>query len=243
MRFLDSLRVIAAWGFTLVYALFASTVAIFTLGHWSHGLTPALLRFWGRTMLKIVGVTVKLEGYEHLTAPHGKIATFNHSSLLDAMFVTAIMPKGSVAAIKREVLFYPAVGLGIWALGFLIIDRGNSDRARRTLAKAAARLQGEKLTVFIAPEGTRNQDGQLLPFKRGAFHLAVTSGAPIVPVVMSGGRERLPYGQFWTRQGVIHIRALPPVEVKGLTVDDIPALSDRVRVIYRAELAAMAASA
>src|SRR5690606_20924700 len=138
----------------------------------------------GRTMLRAAGVKLEVEGLEHLATDAMKVATFNHASMLDAFLIPAIMPLGSTAAIKREVMFYPVVGVTVWLAGFLIIDRGNNERARRTMARAAERMKRERITVFISPEGTRSPTAALLPFKKGAFHLALATRAPIVPVVI-----------------------------------------------------------
>ncbi len=227
-------QMVASWLFSIAYGVFASAAAILTFGRFSHSLTPKLLRFWGRTMLWIAGVRIELHGAEHLNAPTGKVALFNHSSMLDAFLVTAIMPPGSVAAIKREALYYPGVGLGLYCLGFLLIDRGNTDRARKTLARAAERIAGEKLTVFIAPEGTRTRDGALLPFKRGAFHLAVESQTPLLPVVFRGAFESQPYGRWWSIPGLVRIHVLPPVSTVGFTVDQVGELSDQLRARFEA---------
>ena len=95
-------QMVASWLFSIAYGVFASAAAILTFGRFSHSLTPKLLRFWGRTMLWIAGVRIELHGAEHLNAPTGKVALFNHSSMLDAFLVTAIMPPGSVAAINAQ---------------------------------------------------------------------------------------------------------------------------------------------
>jgi 1-acyl-sn-glycerol-3-phosphate acyltransferase len=224
----------ASWLFSLGYAVLATVAVVLTLGRFAHTLTPWLLKGWGRVMLAIAGIELEVSGAERLHVPSGKVAIFNHASFLDAPIITAIMPAGSVAAIKREVLFYPVVGVAMFLLGFLFIDRGRGERARRTLDRAASRVQAEKLTVFIAPEGTRSEDGGLLPFKKGAFHLAVRSGAPIVPVLIEGAFDQHPYGRLWTRPGKIRVRVLEPIPTAGMTPEQVPALVERARAVYAA---------
>ncbi len=222
-------QIVASWLFTIGFALFASALAIGTLGRWSSRLTPWLMRTWGQSMLWIAGVRLELDGGSVLSASGGKVVVFNHASMLDAFVIAAICPPGSVAAVKREALFYPGLGLAIGCLRFLIIDRANCGRAIAALDREARRIGSERLTVLIAPEGTRSRDGALLPFKRGAFHLAVRAGAPIVPVILRGAFELHPYGRWWSTPGVVRVDVLPAISTCGLAVSDVPALAAQVR--------------
>src|SRR5262245_58754522 len=99
----------ASWAFTLVYGTLLTTATLVTFGIFWRQLSPRALRFWGRTMLRIAGVRLVVEGEEHLRTPGAKVATFNHASLIDAFLIPSIMPPGSVAAIKREVIYFPVV--------------------------------------------------------------------------------------------------------------------------------------
>jgi len=237
------LQLPVGWAFTVVFTTSVVVVAIATLGLGRRRLMPALLRFWGRVTLAIQGVRLEVEGAEHLHGQSQRVATFNHASSIDIMLIPVVTPRGGVPAVKREMLFMPFIGAACYFMGFLFIDRGHSERARRTLAKAAARVRDEGLTVFISPEGTRSPEGALLPFKQGAFRLAIASGSPLVPVVISGAYELLPRGRFLCRQGTVKMRILPPVPTAGLTVDDLPALMASVREQYERALAELARAA
>lgn len=233
------LQLIAGWTFTLLFTLSVLLVSIVTLGRFAYKLTPIMLRFWGKGILWIQGVKLDVQGFENYSTPTARVALFNHTSSLDAMIIPAIIPPGSTVAIKREVLFVPFVGMACYLLGFLFVNRGKSEKARRMLAKATARMQSEKLTVFIAPEGTRSRDGHLQPFKRGAFHLAQASGAVVSPVVISGAYALHPKDRIAARQGTIHIRILPGIPTTDLAPEDVGAFADRVHDIYAKELATM----
>ncbi len=232
---------VGSWAFIVVYGLAASAVTVLTLGRLSRRLSPWLLRGFGKTMMKLAGVTFEVQGAEHVATDAMKIVTFNHGSLMDAFLVTAVMPVGSVAAIKREVLAYPVVGLAAYLLGFLIIDRGARAKARRTMLGAARRMEKERLVVFIAPEGTRRVDGELLPFKRGAMHLALESGAPIVPMLIDGAYELHGPGRLVSRPGHVVIRFLAPRPTTALTAETVGAESDALREVYARELARLRA--
>lgn len=192
-------------------------------------------------MLWIMAVELKVEGREHLAKRGMRVATFNHTSLIDAIIIPTLYPIGGVAAIKREVLYMPFVGIAVWSLGFLLIDRGRSEKSRRVLARAAERMDREKLTVFIAPEGSRSKNDELLEFKKGAFHLAVATGAPIVPVVIVGANEVYPMNRLVAQPGTIHMRILPPIDTSEVTVETMGEFAQSLRAVYEREIAEMKA--
>ncbi len=225
--------------FTALFAVGASLASIITLGRCAPWLTPILLRFWGRNVLKIQGIRLEVEGAEHLAGRQMRVATFNHTSTLDGMIVPAINPQGGVSALKREAIYLPLVGLAVWSMGFLLIDRGRTERARRTLQRAAARMERQRLTVFIAPEGTRSPDGGLHEFKRGAFHVALASRAPIVPIIIDGAFALLPRQRHISRPGRIRVRILPAIDTQGLTRDGLTEFIAALHATYERELADM----
>lgn len=239
MRLRGLWQIVSSWLFICSFGVAASAITLLTAGAFSRRLAPFLLRFWGRTMLKLAGVTWEVQGAEHLEGGRMKIAPFNHGSLLDAFLVTAVMPRGSVAAIKREVIYYPVVGFTVKLLGFLLIDRGNSRRARSTMTRAGLRMEHEQLTVFLAPEGTRTLDGAVLPFKKGALNLALLSRAPIVPMLIDGAFELHGPGRLTTTPGHVVIRFLPPRPSTALTVENVAAETEALRALYVEELARM----
>ncbi len=231
------------WSFTLVFALFATTIALLTLRLCWRWLTPLLLRFWGNACHWLQGVRLEVEGREHLAGCAPRIATFNHSSSLDAILIPVLWPHAGTAVVKREFLRIPFVGWAVWSMGFLFVDRGRSERARRVIDETGARIRDERLTVFIAPEGTRSRDGAFQPFKRGAFHLAAASHAPIVPIVISGAYEVYPRQAIAATPGVVRVRILPPIPTDHLTTENLGAFADELRARYTRELEDMLSTA
>lgn len=234
--------VVGGWAFSVAFALAVCVVALVTPRRRLQRVRPRLLAVWGRSMLRLSGVRLEVEGRERLLVGGPRVVTFNHASVLDAYAISTLMPPGATVTIKRELLFYPVLGLAAWLVGLVAVDRGRSERAHRTLQRAAERMQRDGLAVFIAPEGTRSRDGELRPFKKGALHLALATGAPIIPIVLDGSFALQPRKQFWSRRGVIRARVLPPVDTRGLTREGIGAATQRLRERYLRELAAMRAS-
>jgi 1-acyl-sn-glycerol-3-phosphate acyltransferase len=95
------------------------------------------------------------------------------------------------------------------------------ERCRRTLA--------QRVSVMIFPEGTRSRTAELLPFKDGAFRLAIEAGVPVLPLAVSGTRTALPKHDWRFGRSVAQVEVLEPIETAGLTLSDVPALKARVR--------------
>lgn len=227
----------AGWAFTIVWIPIFLTFSTITLGRGSKTLGRRMLRVWGRTMLRLSRVTLAVEGYEHLRTPATRIATFNHASLLDIFVVCALLPEGGVPVVKREVLFYPLVGCAVYLVDALALDRRNQYRARASLKAAADRMARERLTVIIAPEGTRSRTGELGAFRLGAFHLALQSGAPLVPVVIAGSHRLQPRGQRHAETGRVSVRILAPISTADYTRDNLRQKAAELHGLYARELA------
>ncbi|XP_017679520.1 PREDICTED: 1-acyl-sn-glycerol-3-phosphate acyltransferase alpha-like [Lepidothrix coronata] len=140
-----------------------------------------------------------------------------------------ILPHRCVPIAKREILYMGTFGLACWLVGTIFIDRKDREGSINTLTEVARSLHKDNLRVLIFPEGTRNHGGSMLPFKRGAFQLAVKAQVPIIPVVFSS------YNSFYNQKekrftpGKLIIQVLPEVETLGLGPDDVPKLTEQVR--------------
>lgn len=191
---------------------------------------------WGaRTWLNACGATVKVEGEENIDPERSYVFASNHRSYLDTatLFFYAGKKMGLVA--KAELLKVPVLGQGMGFVNIIAIDRSNPERALRSMEKAREVMaNGYSFGVFV--EGTRGLPGELLPFKKGAFHLALQTGAPIVPVAitetdwMMGKRTGVAYS------GEIKMSLLPPIETDGKTADDLMDLLLETRTAIANEL-------
>ncbi len=205
------------WQFTLFWLVsmalvtLAFCVALLTFGRGQRILRP-MVRLWGRSCLAIAGVELQLDGGEELARRSRRVIVFNHASLLDLFVLCAVLPEGGVPVIKREIFYYPFLGWAVWLLRFVAIDRGNRQRAHASIERAAERIRREEISVLISPEGTRTRDGNLGRFKLGPLHLARAAEAPIVPLVIHGAWELMPYGRLGSKAGVVRLELLPPVQ-------------------------------
>ena len=179
------------------------------------------LALWGaRTWLQLCGAEVRVTGKQNLDPDRSYVFASNHRSYLDtaALFSHAGRRIGLVA--KKELLKAPVLGQGMGFVNIIAIDRSDPERARYSMDKARQVMDdGYSFGVFV--EGTRAMPGELLPFKKGAFHLALQTDAPIVPVAikntdwMMGKRTGVAY------PGVIEITLLPPIETRSRELMDL----------------------
>lgn len=187
---------------------------------------------WSRFLLRLFRVDVTSEGLSFLPAGAG-VYTANHSSMLDILVVLAALPVDLKIIHKKSLSYVPFFGWSIAILGHIPIDRSNPFRARRSLDRAAERIRGGA-SVLAFPEGTRSRDGSVGHFKRGSFSLAISAGAPIVPVSLVGVKALVPNGLMSLRPGPVRVRVHPPVPVASLTADRALALAEEVRQVVAA---------
>jgi 1-acyl-sn-glycerol-3-phosphate acyltransferase len=188
----------------------------------------AVAIFWGATCLRLAGGKIKVEGRENIPTDRAAIFMANHSSSFDIPALYAALPVQFRWLAKKELFAVPLFGMALKRIGYIPVERSDSRKALLALKAAAQRVKnGTPIIVF--PEGTRSPDGNLLPFKGGGFIIAVQSGMPIVPVVISGTRNITPQGSLSVSAADVVIRILPPIETGGLKSSDRNALSDQVR--------------
>ncbi|HVF49661.1 MAG TPA: lysophospholipid acyltransferase family protein [Pyrinomonadaceae bacterium] len=179
-------------------------------------------RFGARNWLRLSGVEVRVSGRKHLDPRQTYIFVSNHRSFLDtaALFYYAGADGRRIGLLaKKELLKVPIMGYGMGYVNIMAIDRSNRERAIETVRAATERIKsGISFGVFA--EGTRALPGELLPFKKGAFYMALDAGVPIVPVAMKNTDNLMGKGTGVARAGVMELVFLPPVETRGLLKDD-----------------------
>lgn len=134
----------------------------------------------------------------------------NHESQLDPPILISALPIPAVYIAKQELKHVPFIGWAARMAGVIFIDRRDRDRAIASIQDASRQIRGGK-SVVIFPEGTRSRTGEMLPFKKGGFALALDAGVPIIPIAICGSFQVLPPGRVLPRSGPIAIRIGRPV--------------------------------
>lgn len=200
-----------------------------------HWLYPFAL-FGARNWLRLSGVRVRVRGLEHLDPRQSYVFIANHRSFLDTAMLFYHLRRRIGILAKKELLKVPILGYGMGFVNILAIDRTNRESAFRTTKAATDRLRaGISFGVFA--EGTRARPGELLPFKKGGFYMAVEAGVPVVPVAMKYTDELMGKGTGVARPGTVEMVVLPPVETAGLAGEDVKRLTERTRTAIAEELA------
>jgi 1-acyl-sn-glycerol-3-phosphate acyltransferase len=190
-----------------------------------------MARLWSRWILWASGTRVRIHGFQNVHEERPQIIASNHQSWYDVFAIAANLPGAFKFVAKKELGRIPFFGWGWRAAGHISIDRSNTQAAIRSLEKAEEAMRRQHAKVVIFPEGTRSPSGDLLPFKKGAFMLALHSGVEIVPAGVSGGRTILRKGDWRIHKGEITLRFGEPIPSAQYNVDTRDQLVTRVRAV------------
>lgn len=155
------------------------------------------------------------------------VVVANHLSDADP-FLLSFLPWDMRWLAKEELYRVPFIGQLMRFGGDIPIARKSRERARLAMEEARRSLDAG-ISIMMFPEGTRSRDGKLLPFKDGAFRLAIEAGVPILPVAIVGTEACRPKGSKWLGEASATARVLPAIETRGLSIDDLEALRDKAR--------------
>jgi len=164
-----------------------------------------------RTGFRIAGIRIYVEGLERVPLGAACIFMSNHVSNLDPPVLLPLIPGRTSVFLKRSLMKIPILGYGMRLAKFVPVDRGGTvEGALESTQRAKAVLaQGIHITTFV--EGTRSRDGRMLPFKKGPFYLAMESGAPCIPISISGTESMMRKGSLRIRKGTVRVVFHPPV--------------------------------
>jgi 1-acyl-sn-glycerol-3-phosphate acyltransferase len=186
-------------------------------------------RLWAPALLWVAGARVEVEGMEHLDPHRPTLYASNHQSTIDIPVLFVALPVDLRFIAKEQLRWVPLIGWYIQMAGHILIDRSNRTRAIASLDRAAQDIARRHISLIVFPEGTRSQDGRILPFKHGSFGLALKARIPVVPVTLEGSARVMPRASWRIRSGVIRVRIGAPVDVQGYDVNDRAGLARAAR--------------
>lgn len=217
---------IIAASYGVVASIILSILGLRGIAQWTTA------RFYKWTMYLTTGIFFDVEDpSDILGSTRPAVFITNHQSALDITLLAAVFPKWCSQTAKASLKYYPFLGWFMYLSGCIFLDRARSKDARMAMAGAAKDILSRRQSAFIFPEGTRlsAREPTLLPFKKGAFNLAVQAQIPIVAVVAANYSDLCHWKTLIFKSGTIPVKVLEPIPTKGLTLDDVPRLATEVR--------------
>lgn len=187
-----------------------------------------IARRWARLLAFLTPMPVTVEGAEHADPSRSYVVVANHISQFDIFALYGWLDLDLKWVIKMELRKMPGIGIGCEKAGHIFVNRRDPEQARKAVNAATKGLQGGVGVLFFA-EGTRSLDGRLLPFKKGAFRIAMAEQLPILPVTLLGTGEVLPSKTLRIFPGRARVVIHPPIEPGGQSPELLRDLMNRTR--------------
>lgn len=179
--------------------------------------------------IPIIGINLIHKNKSPLPISQAGIYVSNHQHTLDIFLHPSIMPDNIAILGKSGLRYVPIFGLAFWLAGNIFINRSDKAKARATMTQVSKIIRERGNSLYMFPEGTRSRGKGLLPFKKGAFALAIESGLPIVPVVFSTIHTQINLGHW--KAGTVITEFLEPIDTRNMTQADVPTLLAQTRAL------------
>ncbi|MFM2589110.1 1-acylglycerol-3-phosphate O-acyltransferase [Vibrio sp. TBV020] len=226
------IRLMVAAVFIVFMTLFAMVYCLFSPRNPRH---VYFFCRWFNQLHKLIGLKLIQRGLEHAPTPSNSVYISNHQSVYDFVTSPGMLRPRTVSLGKKELLWVPFFGQLYWITGNILIDRQDKSKARDTIKQVAEAIHRRDLSVWAYPEGTRSKGRGLLPFKTGAFRMAIEAGVPITPMVVSTTHNRIDLNR--KDNGVVITEMLEPIDVTGYTINDARALADHCHALMAQRIA------
>jgi len=204
---------------------------------WSNGINT-MIGTIADLVTSVAGVHLAVKGEEHLWTHRPAVFLINHQSNMDMFIASKLIRKDLTGIAKKELQNYPFIGQLMQAAGVIFIDRKNREKAIEAMQPAVDALKnGTSIVIF--PEGTRSRSYELGAFKKGAFHLAMQAGVPIIPMVLRNAHDALPRGGALIKPSVVEVCILPPIPTANWKKKDLNSNIEAIRQLFLKELGQM----
>ncbi len=229
--------------FAVVVAVFVTWIAAWTATFvaWRDPTSPRVERvihWWSRSLLKVAGIRLRVQGTENIEPGRSYVIVSNHQSAFDipAHFLAIPLPVRFLA--KKELFKIPIFGTALRAIGIVEVDRQAGATVHGQINSQSEDVVRRGHSILVYAEGTRYQDGSVHSFKRGAFSIAIASGLPVLPVIVSGGHLAWPPRRP-ILGGEMTVDVAKPIETTGMTHKDIVSLRDQTKAEIERMVAAV----
>jgi 1-acyl-sn-glycerol-3-phosphate acyltransferase len=193
------------------------------------GHVTGVMRLWARIFLFGTSTRVTVEGLDKLDPGACYVFSGNHISNIDIPVMIGRLPVSVRFLAKKELFGVPILGHAMRSIHMVETDRNAGPMAHREINEQVTRVVAEGLSLVIYPEGTRSRNAELMPFKKGAFRIAIDNAMPMVPVTITGSEKVWKPGSKLILGGRVHLVIHDPIPTAGLTPADIADLRDRLR--------------
>ena len=173
---------------------------------------------FGDIATALTGCELEVAGEENLWTSRPCIFVFNHQSKADVMILAKLIRRDMGGVAKKEIRDTPVIGKLMELAGTVFIDRANAGSAIKAMAPLIDAIKIDGKSIVIAPEGTRTLSPKLGPFKKGAFHMAIQAGVPMVPIVIHNAGDVAPKNEFLMRPAKVRVDVLPAVDTSKWTI-------------------------
>ncbi|QIB65368.1 HAD-IB family hydrolase [Kineobactrum salinum] len=190
------------------------------------------LSLFADTASALIGLDLNVKGEQHLWSQRPAVFVFNHQSKADVVIIASLLRRDMAGVGKQEIRDMPVIGRLLEFGGVVMIDRANAASAIEAMAPLVQAMREEGKSVALAPEGTRSVSPRLGAFKKGAFHLAMQAGVPIVPIVIRNAGDVAPKGDFVFRPATVDVEVLPPVDTSRWRPQHIDRHVSEVRQLF-----------
>jgi 1-acyl-sn-glycerol-3-phosphate acyltransferase len=191
-----------------------------------------IARGWSRLWLAASACPLEVHGAELVDRSRSYIVVANHLSVLDIMACFLAVPVPIRFLAKKELFRVPVLAPAMRAIGIVEVDRSARSAIHEQVNRQARELVASGRSLIIYPEGTRSRDGELRPFKKGAFTMAVAGGIPVLPLTIAGTYRAWPPGRLLVNGGRKIMAVIdPPIETAGMSRHDVPALGEAARTV------------
>ncbi|PSW21891.1 1-acyl-sn-glycerol-3-phosphate acyltransferase [Photobacterium sanctipauli] len=190
---------------------------------------------WFNQLHKIVGLELIHRGQEKANGIPKAVYISNHQNTYDFVTSPGMLPPRTVSIGKKSLLWIPFFGQLYWITGNILIDRENKSKARNTIQQVSEAIHKRNLSVWMYPEGTRSKGRGLLPFKTGAFRMAIEAGVPIIPMCVSSIHGKISLNA--RDNGIVIAEMLDPIDVSGYELQDARKLADHCHQLMKEKIA------
>lgn len=214
--------------FVILNTLISGLICIGVAVVFSQDAADILAVTWSRLCCAIAPLKVNIAGKENYSRFKSYVVVANHQSMADIPVIHGFIGLKIKWVIKQELRKIPVFGAACHYLGCIFVDRSNHEAALRSIHRAKRQLSNKSSVLFFA-EGTRSRNGQVMPFKKGAFVFAMETGLPILPVTIKNSADILPSDTMDLTPGSVDIVVHRPVHVSPYHEKNLEELVERTR--------------